>query len=103
MKNTQLRTDRSINTEGLLELARTIILQAIEDFRPAYLRLKKAPNDKAAAYRVKEITKFFCSEYFSLLTDTDGPKLLRKIIAQLERERRGGEKFIPWTRTYWRP
>ena len=87
MTNTQTGNDQSYDTDGLLELARMIILQAIEDFRPAYLRLKRAPNDQAASECVKEITEFFCSEYFSLLTDVDGPRLLRKIITQMEQER----------------
>ena len=68
-------------------LANAIILQAVKDFRPAYRRLLKHPDDKAAASRVKEITEFFCSEYFCLLTDLDGPRLLKKIIE----EEQGGD------------
>ena len=74
--------------EGNYEkLANAIILQAVKDFRPAYRRLLKHPDDKAAASRVKEITEFFCSEYFCLLTDLDGPRLLKKIIE----EEQGGD------------
>ena len=54
--------------EGYFALSRAIILQAIKDFKPAYRRLKRHPKDKYATERVKEITEFFCSEYFCLLT-----------------------------------
>ena len=46
------------------ELANAIILQAVKDFKPAYRRLRKHPNDKRAQDTVREITKFFCSQYF---------------------------------------
>ena len=70
--------------EGYYALAKAIILQAVKDFKPAYIRLKRRPDDKAAAERVKEITEFFCGEYFCLLSDMDGPRLLKQIIAKLE-------------------
>ena len=76
-----------MSDEGYYTLAKAIILQAVKDFRPAYRRLLKHPADKAAASRVKEITEFFCSEYFCLLTDLDGPRLLKKIIE----EEQGGD------------
>ena len=75
--------------EGYHELAKAIILQAIKDFRPAYLRLKRCPDDKAATARVKEITEFFCSEYFCLLTDVDGPRLLKKVMKSIDEEQGG--------------
>ena len=76
-----------MSDEGYYTLAKAIILQAVKDFKPAYLRLKHRPDDKAAAARVKEITEFFCSEYFCLLSDLDGPRLLKKIIE----EEQGGD------------
>ena len=76
-----------MSDEGYYTLAKAIILQAVKDFRPAYRRLLKHPDDKAAASRVKEITEFFCSEYFCVLTDLDGPRSLKKIIE----EEQGGD------------
>ena len=75
--------------EGYYELAKAIILQAIKDLKPAYLRLKRCPDDKAATARVKEITEFFCSEYFCLLTDVDGPRLLKKVMKSIDEEQGG--------------
>ena len=75
-----------MSDEGYYELAKAIILQAVKDFKPAYLRLKRRPDDKVAASRVKEITEFFCGEYFCLLSNADGPALLRKIMKQIDEE-----------------
>ena len=72
--------------EGYYALAKAIILQAVKDFKPAYLRLKRNPDDSHAEKRVKEITKFFCSEYFCLLSDLDGPRLLKKIMRMIDEE-----------------
>jgi len=73
-----------LTDEGYYNLANAIILQAIKDFRGAYPILKKHPNNKAAAAEVKEITQFFCSEYFTLLSDANGPALLRKIKEEID-------------------
>ena len=34
-----------MSDEGYYELAKAIILQAVKDFKPAYLRLKRHPDD----------------------------------------------------------
>lgn len=70
--------------ENYRELAEAVILQAVKDFRPAYRRLKKYPNDNYAQRTVREITKFFCSQYFEVLTDLDGPALLHRIIREID-------------------
>ena len=70
--------------EGYHELAKAIILRAIKDFEPAYLWLKKHPEDEWAGKRVREITEFFCSEYFCLLSEMDGPRLLKQVIHKLD-------------------
>ena len=68
------------------QLANAIILQAVKDFKPAYRRLKKHPNDKLAQDRVREITQFFCSGYFASLTDLDGPALLNRIMREMDKK-----------------
>ena len=65
-------------------LANAIILQAVKDFKPAYRRLKHHPNDRLAQDTVREITKFFCSQYFEALTDLDGPALLNRIMREMD-------------------
>lgn len=70
--------------ENYQKLANAIILQAVKDFRAAYRRHKHFPNDKAAQNEIRDITKFFCSQYFGILTDLDGPSLLQQIIDKME-------------------
>ena len=70
--------------ENYQTLANAIIMQAVKDFRPAYRRLKRFPNDKLAQDTVREITKFFCSQYFEALSDLDGPALLNRIIKEMD-------------------
>ena len=65
-------------------LANAIVVQAARDFRPAYRRLKNHPNDKLAQDTVREITQFFCSDYFCALTDLDGPALLQRIMKDID-------------------
>ena len=70
--------------ENYKALANAIILQAVKDFKPAYRRLKRHPNDRLAQDTVREITNFFCSDYFCALTDLDGPALLHKIMREMD-------------------
>ena len=70
--------------ENYQALANAVILQAVKDFKPAYRRLKRHPNDKLAQDTVREITKFFCSDYFGALSDLDGPALLNRIIREMD-------------------
>lgn len=71
---------------GWSDLANAIILQAVKDFKPAYRRLKRRPNDKAAQNMVRELTKFFCSDWFCVLSDLDGPALLNRIMREMEEQ-----------------
>ena len=66
------------------KLANAIILQAVKDFRPAYRRLRRHPEDTLAQDTVREITQFFCSDYFCSLTDLDGPALLQRIMKEID-------------------
>ena len=70
--------------ENYQALANAVILQAVKDFKPAYRRLKRHPNDKLAQDTVREITKFFCSDYLCALSDLDGPALLNRIIREMD-------------------
>ena len=70
------------------ELARAVILQAVKDFRPAYRRLKRYPDDRLAQKTVREITRFFRSQYFEGLTDLDGPALMHRIMKEIDEKER---------------
>ena len=65
-------------------LANAVIEQAVKDFKPAYRRLKRYPQDELARAQVREITEFFCSGYFATLTDLDGPATLQRIMREID-------------------
>ena len=70
--------------ENYEQLANAVILFAVKDFRTAYRRLKRRPNDTMAQGEIQSITRFFSSQYFNVLTTLDGLSLLQKIIDELE-------------------
>ena len=80
-----------MSDEGWKNLANAIILQAVKDFRPAYRRLRRHPNDQTAQNQVRELTKFFCSDYFTILTDLDGPAMLNRIMREMDERMKGGD------------
>jgi hypothetical protein len=69
---------------GYEALANAIIIQAAKDFKAAYKRMKRFPNDARAQDEVREITKFFCSQWFVMLSDVDGPTLLKKMKDEID-------------------
>lgn len=70
--------------ENYKALANAIIMQAVKDFRAAYRAKKKFPDRANVEKQIREITSFFCSQYFGVLSDLDGPILLKKIIEMEE-------------------
>ena len=62
------------------ELANAIVIQAVVDYR----KLRRKQRNGVALKPEKQsnydkIRQFFCSEWFAMLTDTDGPTLLKKL------------------------
>lgn len=64
---------------GYEGLANAIIILAVRDFRFVYRRTLVHPEDELARMEAKRQEKFFYSEWFALLTNVDGPVLLREI------------------------
>ena len=56
------------------ELAKEIILRAVEDYRKARRKLSIYPNLKRALATVQETEQFFESWWFAQLTDLDGER-----------------------------
>ena len=61
------------------ELANTIILRAVKDYRRALKKLKSKPLDEDAEKTRKECLRFFRSDWFSKLTDIEPEFLIRKL------------------------
>ena len=66
------------------KLANAVILLAVKDFRAAYRRLMRHPDDRKAQAEIQSIERFFWSQHFNLFTALDGPALLQKIIDEME-------------------
>ena len=65
-------------------LANAIIVQAAKDFRAAYKAYKRKSSNKWAESEVRELTKFFCSDYFDVLTNVDGPSILHRMMRDID-------------------
>ena len=65
-------------------LANAVIVQAAKDFRAAYKAYKRKPSNKWAESEVRDLTKFFCSEYFCVLTNADGPSILHRLMREID-------------------
>ena len=59
-------------------LANAIIISAVKDYRKALRRQIKNPGSRTAAAEIREIERFFHSEWYGMLTDVDGNFLIRK-------------------------
>ena len=60
-------------------LANAIVLQAVSDYRVALKKIKAHPKNREAISEALEIEKFFCSGWYSQLTDVDGEYLIRRL------------------------
>ena len=61
------------------QLANSIILQAVKDYRDALKKLKKRSRYDPATYTVEEVERFFHSDWYRELTSVDGNFLIEKI------------------------
>ena len=68
---------------GYRDLADAIILQAVNDYRGAVKRLICKTYDAKAYRDIQEIEGFFQSDWFQVLCDLDGRKLLQSIRARM--------------------
>ena len=60
-------------------LANAIIVQAAKDYQKALRQLRRNPKYTAAAYTKQEVERFFHSQWFQMLTDTDGRMILENL------------------------
>ena len=74
--------------EAYENLANAIVLQAVKDYRKALESLKRHPGNAGAQYVIKDVERFFLSDWFVELTDLDG----RTLMEQLRKEADSGEE-----------
>ena len=61
------------------DLAQAIIMKAVEDYRKARRRVRHFPDQKGAQVTIREVERFFRSDWFTVLTSIDGAVLLKKL------------------------
>jgi len=65
-------------------LANSIVLLAVKDYRDALKKLKKWPRNEAAQIMKAEVERFFRSAWYRELTSVDGEYLISKLQAEVE-------------------
>ena len=65
--------------DGYEKLANAIIEQAAKDYRFASRKLRKDPYHPTSLGTVREVEKFFQSEWFKTLTTADGETILNML------------------------
>ncbi|MCM1463079.1 MAG: hypothetical protein NC084_10245 [Bacteroides sp.] len=68
------------------ELANAVILQAVEDYRKWTKEYSDSRDDRKLRKALVELKEFFCSEWFTMLTNLDGEQLLSRLKAELEKQ-----------------
>ena len=61
------------------ELAAAIVLQAVKDYRTAIRRRRRHPGNKGARMRIREIERFFRSEWYGQLSDVEPDEMIRTL------------------------
>lgn len=64
-------------------LANSVVLTAVDDYRRILKRLSKNPDCKMTAAAAKELEQFFRSGGYSALTSVDGEFLIMRIRAEV--------------------
>lgn len=66
-------------TDPCDNLAQAVILQAVKDYRTARKELKYHPKNKDTKLMIEDCERFFCSDWFGVLTSVDGQMLLIRL------------------------
>ena len=61
------------------ELANAVIMQAVKDYRLALKQLYLWPDREEFQQDVAELERFFISDWFQILSDLDGPLLMKRV------------------------
>lgn len=67
-------------------LANSIVLLAVKDYRDVLKKLKKWPRNEAAQIMKAEVERFFRSAWYRELTSVDGEFLISKLQAEVEEQ-----------------
>ena len=65
--------------DGYEALVQAIVLQAMEDYRRASRSLRRRPDREAARLMIRDVERFFRSEWFTRIAGLDGRTILEKL------------------------
>ena len=68
-----------MNTEACQNLANAIIIKAANDYRAALRRQLRNPGSVKADHDIREIERFFRSNWFTCLTTIDGEYMIERL------------------------
>ena len=71
-------------TDPYENLANSIVLLAVKDYRNALKKLKKWPRNESAKIMKDEVERFFRSAWYRELTSVNGEYLISKLQAEVE-------------------
>lgn len=71
-------------TDPYENLANSIVLLAVKDYRDTLKKLKKWPGNESAKIMKDEVERFFRSAWYRELTSVDGEYLISKLQAEVE-------------------
>lgn len=71
-------------TDPYKNLANSIILLAVKDYRAALKKLKKWSRNESAKTMKDEVERFFRSAWYRELTSVDGEYLISKLQAEVD-------------------
>jgi hypothetical protein len=78
-------------------LAQEIIKQAVKDYKKAYKKMLKDPEDPTAAGTMKEVERFILSEWFTQLTSVDAEyffKMMKKECSNVRLEKECTRRLV---------
>lgn len=64
-------------------LANAIIVSAAREYKLLLRKLGARPNNVYLIQKLERIEDFFHSDWFGVLSDTDGPEIIRKLRSSL--------------------
>lgn len=65
--------------DGMQNLCSAVVVQAAKDYRTNACKLRKNPEDTGAQAGVRELEQFFHSNWFTVLSGTDGSYILERL------------------------
>ena len=78
----------TMTDDPYMELAAAIVKLAVKDYEAAYKHCLRCPESRSAKAAVEKEKKFFYSGWFEMLSDVDGPRLVKMLEEKVKEDLR---------------